>query len=605
MWGGERNFTLLFEDIVKRVFRSEHPAHLELCPLRGKDGEIGLRVHGTEQYYGLIYIDKTTDFRKLVEEEQNKGSGIVITQDAMAESLFADVRHDSSSINILIGARKFIEGWDSLRVSSIGLLNIGRAEGGQIIQLFGRGVRLLGLNRSLRRSSFITDMEHPKVLPSLERLLIFGIRATYMQSFKDYLTREGVDPDGYWVFELPLWKNTEFLKENLVIPAVPEEAEFRAMNSLVLKPDGGTKPVKLDLSSRVSSVRMGQELQTETAQTQCITGQLNGALPMLNWNELYLGLVEYIRQRGFHNLALSPEVPRQILSNTNPALHELTAPEEIFHPKTIADWHRLQEAALSLLQKYTDAYYRNRQKRYETENMTADRVSEDHPNMRDPYRVRVPRSQAVLAKAIKELCQKGPKQIWREMEDLRNIYFDRHLYQPLLVRKGNEEVPISPSPLVESEQHFVDNLRKYWTGLRAAEQNAKKLYVLRNLSRGHGVGFYEAESFFPDFIIWIVESKAQHVLFVEPHGMQYESAVSHKKRLFEEIRIYTKRVVEADKKRKLTFDAWIVSKTQYIKLRTYFSDDGKTPWTLEQFHNFHIVFQEETDYIARILDSAQ
>lgn len=186
-------------------------------------------------------------------------------------------------------------------------------------------------------------------------------------------------------------------------------------------------------------------------------------------------------------------------------------------------------------------------------------------------------------------------------KDLKNIYFDRHLYQPLVVNRGNEELSITPPPLEESERAFVEKLRAHWGSLPKPTRKSQKLYLLRNLSRGHGIGFYEAEGFFPDFILWIVEGKAQRVIFVEPHGMQHESAISHKKRLFEDIRTYTKGIVEADKKRKLTFDAWIVSKTAYIDLRNYFSDDGKTPWTLAQFHDAHIVFAEEEDYVTRIV----
>ena len=37
-----------------------------------------------------------------------------------------------------------MEGWNSWRVPNMGLLNIGRQEGSQIIQLLGRGVRLKG-----------------------------------------------------------------------------------------------------------------------------------------------------------------------------------------------------------------------------------------------------------------------------------------------------------------------------------------------------------------------------------------------------------------------------------------------------------------------------
>ena len=64
--------------------------------------------------------------------------------------------------------------------------------------------------------------------------------------------------------------------------------------------------------------------------------------------------------------------------------------------------------------------------------------------------------------------------------------------------------------------------------------------------------------------------------------MQHESAISHKKRLFEDIREYTKAIVEADKRRNITFDSWVVSKTPFVALRKNFSDDGRIPWTLDR-----------------------
>lgn len=94
---------------------------------------------------------------------------------------------------MLIGSRKFTEGWSSWRVSTMGLLNMGQGEGSQIIQLFGRGVRLKGRGFSLKRTP---KGELPKGLnlEKLETLNIFGVRADYMAKFKDYLREEGITP---------------------------------------------------------------------------------------------------------------------------------------------------------------------------------------------------------------------------------------------------------------------------------------------------------------------------------------------------------------------------------------------------------------------------
>ena len=78
-------------------------------------------------------------------------------------------------------------------MSTMGLLNMGKGEGSQIIQLFGRGVRLEGKGYSLKRS---TPEQRPKGahLERLETLNIFGVNAGYMATFKEYLKEEGITP---------------------------------------------------------------------------------------------------------------------------------------------------------------------------------------------------------------------------------------------------------------------------------------------------------------------------------------------------------------------------------------------------------------------------
>lgn len=93
---------------------------------------------------------------------------------------------------MLIGSRKFTEGWSSWRVSTMGLLNMGQGEGSQIIQLFGRGVRLKGKGFSLKRT---TPQDRPRSTSGQAGgAEHFGVRASYMAAFKEYLREEGVTP---------------------------------------------------------------------------------------------------------------------------------------------------------------------------------------------------------------------------------------------------------------------------------------------------------------------------------------------------------------------------------------------------------------------------
>src|SRR5205085_368803 len=48
----------------------------------------------------------------------------------------------------------------------------------------------------------------------------------------------------------------------------------------------------------------------------------------------------------------------------------------------------------------------------------------------------------------------------------------------------------------------------------------KELYLLRNRSKGRGIGFFEAGNFHPDFILWLVAGGKQYVSFVDPKGLR-------------------------------------------------------------------------------------
>jgi hypothetical protein len=47
----------------------------------------------------------------------------------------------------------------------------------------------------------------------------------------------------------------------------------------------------------------------------------------------------------------------------------------------------------------------------------------------------------------------------------------------------------------------------------------RELYLLRNLTRSNGVGFFEAGNFYPDFILWLLDKKGQFITFIDPKGI--------------------------------------------------------------------------------------
>jgi hypothetical protein len=593
-----KNADTIHSDLLKRVFHSACGGRLHVGDIKGKAGELGLKVSGAEHYFGLVYIGDTASFKGLIEAQCPE---VELEEDQIAESIFENIKKPDSPINVLIGAKKFMQGWDSWRVTNMGLLNIGRSEGTEIIQLFGRGVRLKGLNRTLKRSSALPP-PHPEGIDLLERLNIFAIRANYMAQFRDYLEREGIEPSGDAELKLQIKRNDEFLKRGLIAPRLPKDSRFASDKRILLECEVAARVV-LDVSVKVE--RIGSVGGAFLASSY--VGGSERWLPteqfgLLDWERLYLEMLEFKEERGFHNLVIQPEHPQRILEARDPRLYGLICDEGLLKPKRTEEAGQLQTAMASVLKKYVESFYRKRQQRWDSERMEYKTLKRDDDNFQD-YVVRVPRNSPGLIKAIKDITEEG-KRIYKELcADLPGLYFDRHLYQPLLIQKGSK-VKCAPPALNESERRFVNDLLEYCKSKPALLED-KELFLLRNLSRGKGIGFFEDNGFYPDFILWIMEGKKQRLVFIEPHGMLNEDhpSINPKVNLHKKLKSQAADALRRSKAKNVELDSFIISVTPYDDLRKRICDDA-APWTREKFASTHILFSDSEDrrsYLEQIV----
>lgn len=600
----------LYDDILRRMFHASASGGLHLCNIKSSTGEIGLKAAGAEDYFGLIYIGDTTAFRQLVEANAPE---IVLEQDAISSSLFERINRPHSALHVLIGAKKFMEGWNSWRVASMGLLNIGRQEGSQIIQLFGRGVRLKGKDLSLKRSAALPG-GHPKHLRLLETLNIFAVRANYMAQFRDYLEREGVEVEP--AIELPLfvWANEQFLQRGLVAPRPPEGRDFAGEVTLVLAPDPRLS-VQVDVSVHVQaleSTRAG--LQAAAVQSVQLARPIPPeSLAFIDWQQAYLDLLAYKERKGLKNLLILPETPRQIIAQVPCTL---IAEDAVLCPQTWADRTRLQEAVTHLLCRYLDKFYQTRREQWDEKTVIYRPLSKEDPNLnfrpqgvseeKAAYVVRVPRAEQQLIEAVQKLLADQAHLYQQENAGLPRIHFDRHLYQPLLVAMP-EKAQIVPPGLQESEARFVRDLRDYWNAEKDNALAGREVFLLRNQSRGYGIGFFEERGFYPDFILWVVDQSGQRIVFIEPHGMLHAKAYLHdeKARLHERLPVLAQKIAKRSTQhgmtQNITMDSFIISKTPYDELHQRY-DDGT--WDRARFAEKHILFPERSggyDYMKILL----
>ncbi len=587
-----------YTDILTKVFHAPAGGGLHLNSIRNSKGEIGLKAGNAELYFGLIYIGDVAKFKKLVELDD---AGIVFEEDAVADSLFDGIGTPDTSIDILIGAKKFMEGWNSWRVSNMGLLNIGRKEGSEIIQLFGRGVRLKGRGHSLKRSA-AQDGEHPAHLDLLETLNIFAVRANYMAQFRSYLEREGVDTGGHKELHLAIRADERFFGKGLVVPRMPEGKSFIEQENVVLDKDKAAK-VSLDLSTKVRVMESEQggvkEAEFQAGQYRQIPDEI---LDLVDWHKVYLELIEYKEHKDWVNYALTPVTAREIMETKQPdRLYGLMADSAMIKPNSYADVIRLHDVVVSILRKYMDRFYRVQRERWESMNLRYEELGKGDPNFQD-YRLQISLEEKELIEAVESLLREGERIYKEETSELRNVYFDRHLYQPLLVDKG-ANVKCAPPGLNQHEQRFVQDLRAYCRLHKDDVIPGREIYLLRNLSRGKGIGFFENSGFYPDFILWIKDDQGQRIVFIEPHGMLNERPYEHneKAQLHERLPEFAEKLGASSGLRDIKLDSFIVSATPYEALWDRYGD---TSWDRDRFAQAHILFPdqgENYDYIAAIM----
>jgi len=587
-----------YQDILSRVFHAPAGGGLHLCSIRGIAGEIGLKASNAEDYFGLIYIGDTSTFKALVEEDD---CGITLGEDAVSGSRFKGIGDPGTSIEVLIGAKKFMEGWNSWRVSNMGLLNVGRQEGSEIIQLFGRGVRLRGKGFSLKRSAAL-DGPHPEYVGLLETLNIFAVRANYMSQFREYLEKEGVETEGDVVLPLKIRPSKNFLGKGLVVPRVPEDRSFAEEADILLEPDP-TVRVRVDMSLKVQALESGNEGVTAVAACAGRDVPIPAAsLELVDWQKVYLDVIEYKERKGLTNLAVRPETPRRIVATSEPArLYSLVADESVVAPRSFADTALLHEAVVSILRKYMDRFYRIRQERWDSEHMVYTELDDENANFQD-YTVRIARGEAELIAAIQKLIEEADSVYRQDTRELPSIHFDRHLYQPLLVERG-EKVRSEPPGLNESERRFVEDMRTYCRYEKDKSLADKEVFLLRNLTRGKGIGFFDKRGFYPDFILWVKNASEQRIVFIEPHGMLHADAYVHddKARLHESLPELAMAMGARTGLKNVALDSFIVSSTPFEDLRLRY-DDGT--WDRKRFAEAHILFPERSeqyDYIQIIM----
>jgi len=588
----------LFADILQSLFNAPTPAAVHVSEHKNAEGEIAVSL-GSNDPFAVINIGDTASFRELCKSSSN--GQLVVEEREFADSLFHSINEKKSSINLLIGSRKFTEGWNSWRVSSMGLMNMGKTEGAQVIQLFGRGVRLKGLEYCLKRSTSLLGIAAPTYIDQIETLQIFGVKADYMAQFKAYLEEEGLPTnDDREEIVLPV---TNLLgSKKLKTIKLQEGTDYKRQGprpTLRLPSPGERIPkVLLDKYPQLQLLQARGMRQGEAIQK--LEGKLTAEhLAFMNMDAICFELQRMKNEKAWFNLNIERDSIVDLLVNDQwYTLHippEQLAIEQAVSFKQIRTW---QEIAVALLKKYAERYYTYNKSDWEKDKLEYRELTPDDPNFFAEYRLAIDQSCNEIIDKLTVLKSEMERGIYKplEFQGFKAIQFDRHLYKPLLF-VNSTHVEVKPVPLNEGERAFVEDVQHYCEQHTGFFSKGRELYLLRNMSRGRGVGFFEAGNFYPDFMLWIIDGKTQCVNFIDPKGIRNLQGRSDPKIVFyQTIKDLETRLGD----RNVLLNSFIVSNTPYEQVSWW--SDGLTK---TEFENCHVFFQDASStYLDCILKIA-
>jgi len=581
----------LYDDICTTLFHGPGRLHI-VYPTRG-EGELHLRTADNAPF-GVVNIGDSAALYKLLGEKA--GPDFTLEREAgFARLLFADVDRPDSPVNLVIGARRFIAGWNSWRVSTMGLMHVGVGEGPEIIQMFGRGVRLKGWSMSLkrhRRSGAEPPADSAR-LTELETLRIFGLRSAYMQKFREMLQTDGIG-DEQETIALPVTWN--FARKDLKILRLRKEARYDLSEECpaLPGPGGPDSPVaELDLYSQVQALASGDRPAGAGEGAEKKPVQLQPRhVALFKRARIYDRLLARKDRAGWRN----PSLPRETVDAPLDRHHRyrLYLPPERLAPKSFADLKKLEDIAVDLLADYADRFWRKQRAKWESERIEAVPLDESDPNNIREYRFSADARTAHLIDDIRALSghlREGP---------FGNLGFgvlmrDAHAYTPLLYAAGKGKVAVQPVLLNDAEKRVVETL----TDLARNDDpclHGRALFLIRNLSRGRGVSFFDDHAYYPDFIVWLVGGGERRILFLDPKGLaRFGPAERRKVRLHCEIGDVEKRVRRDDPA--LRLHAYVLSVTPPEKI----GDDLRSR---EDWEKQGVYFLQDDDWAPRMLRHA-
>ena len=591
----------LYADICETLFHGQ--GRLHVIYLTAGEGELHLRV-ADGPVFGVVNVGDSAALHRMLTRSANPDLHVE-REAGFAERLFARVDRPDSTVNVVIGARRFIAGWNSWRVSTMGLMHVGVGEGPEVVQTFGRGVRLKGWNMSLKRHSESGAALPPDgdALAELERLYVFGLRASYMQTFRDLLDREGIRTERETI-RLPVTWNFARRTDLKMLRLAPDRKYAHSGERPILPGPGDKDSPRavLDLYSRLRAVASNGGAAAGGREGKRLVRLGPGHVALFDRTRMHDRLLARKRQQGWHNLSIEPDIVDRLFAEGRSDWYELYAPPEKLDVSGFRQVRALEDIAIDLVTEYADLFWRKRRRRWEHEQIEVVALTEDDPNNVEAWELSVDATEARLIEDIHRLASHVREGTFDYHDlDLRVILAKAHAWQPMLawlplLHAGKDrKVTVQPVPLDESEIKVVEGLAALAESDDPCLQG-RELFLIRNQTHGRGISFFDDFHYYPDFMVWLKDGDHQHVVFLDPKGLsRFGGKERRKVRLHHEIAEVEKRVRDTDPN--LRLHAYVLS----VTAASLIDDGGRSA---DAWKEDGVYFLDDDDCLKQVVGHA-
>lgn len=565
------------------IFNDQHSGKLTLTRSPGVADEIWLSW-GDGQYWGLINVGNGDKFFKECEahpqlHDANGEPRVTLSKAPIVNARyhFDAIDDVGSPINVLVGSRKFAEGWNCFRVSIIGLINLGSSKGNKIIQIFGRGVRLKGLRGDGKRrhqehctdyAALVADDTPDSQLRRLETLNVYSLNRSWLEVFLKALEKDLPAIAGPYSLEVkPAVVQVGTHKQKRAPLAFTEyqhklhtfkvgRADFDSPLRITLnaathewhwhyfqrdgfqqggfQQDGfqrdGTQQGDV-FSGRLANPGFSLDYRADRSQPghnlvaslkACLADQ--ALFVSSDWLQTRLRIwcsQQRVQLYVNHDGASQPLTLAALLAPTKEVLYD--------QPLSERNWpvieRLLEEVQRDLLEKiFHKVRYDidRRQYRFET-------VRQNAPDARGDFIDRYTLTYEFADQTQKVAFENDASLNQQIQLDLEEAQGDYHIYEPLLGEAADtllkkhklKRIGISPDSLNAGERKFLRDILAFIDVNYPRDH--REFYLMRNVESLRSIGIYlegETRVFYPDFVLWIVDDKANRTTLAlfDPKG---------------------------------------------------------------------------------------